>query len=93
MVASEEPNKILVVDDEVDVTDLLSYNLRQRGFQSESVNDPRQVLETVRAFKPDLIVLDVMMPDLSGIQVCRLIRQERSLKEIPIIFLSENRGG
>lgn len=88
MVASEEPKKILVVDDEVDVTDLLSYNLRQRGFLSRSVNDPRQVLNTVRTFKPDLIVLDVMMPDLSGIQVCRLIRQEHSLKAIPIIFLS-----
>ncbi len=88
MVASEEPKKILVVDDEVDVTDLLSYNLRQRGFLSQSVNDPRQVLDAVRTFKPDLIVLDVMMPDLSGIQVCRLIRQERSLKAIPIIFLS-----
>jgi len=88
MVASEEPKKILVVDDEVDVTDLLCYNLRQRGFLSQSVNDPRQVLDTVRTFKPDLIVLDVMMPDLSGIQVCRLIRQERSLKAIPIIFLS-----
>lgn len=88
MVASEEPKKILVVDDEVDVTDLLSYNLRQRGFLSRSVNDPRQVLDTVRIFKPDLIVLDVMMPDLNGIQVCRLIRQERSLKAIPIIFLS-----
>ncbi len=88
MVASEDPKKILVVDDEVDVTELLNYNLRQRGFQSESINDPRQVLEMVRTFKPDLIVLDVMMPDLSGIQVCRLIRQERSLKEIPIIFLS-----
>ena len=88
MVASEEPKKILVVDDEVDVTDLLSYNLRQRGFLSQSVNDPRQVLDAVRTFKPDLIVLDVMMPDLSGIQVCRLIRQESSFKEIPIIFLS-----
>ncbi len=88
MVASEEPKKILVVDDEVDVTELLSYNLRQRGFVSQSVNDPRQALNTVRSFKPDLIVLDVMMPELSGIQVCRIIRQERGLKKIPIIFLS-----
>ena len=88
MVASEEPKKILVVDDEVDVTELLGYNLKQRGFLTQSVNDPRQVLEAVRAFKPDLIVLDVMMPDMSGIQVCRLIRQESSLKEIPIVFLS-----
>jgi len=88
MDASEEPKEILVVDDEVDVTELLSYNLRQRGFLSQSVNDPRQALDTVRSFRPDLIVLDVMMPELSGIQVCRMIRQERGLKEIPIIFLS-----
>lgn len=88
MVASEQPKKILVVDDEVDVTELLSYNLTQRGFLPQSVNDPRRVIEVARSFKPDLIVLDVMMPDLSGIQVCRLIRQESILKGVPIIFLS-----
>ncbi len=88
MVASEQPKKVMVVDDEVDVTELLSYNLRQRGFLPHSVNDPRKALEVARSFKPDLIVLDVMMPELNGIQVCRLIRQENPLKGIPIIFLS-----
>jgi len=88
MVASEQPKRILVVDDEVDVTELLSYNFRQRGFMPESVNDPRRAVEVARTFKPDLIVLDVMMPDVSGIQVCRMIRQENALKGIPIIFLS-----
>lgn len=88
MVAMEQPNKILVVDDEFDVTELLSYNLRRRGFVVRSVNDPRQALKTVRDFMPDLIVLDIMMPDLSGLQVCRMVRQENELKSIPIIFLS-----
>lgn len=88
MVATEQPKKILVVDDEVDVTELLSYNLKQRGFVSQSVNDPKRALEVAKTFKPDLIVLDIMMPELSGLQVCRLIRQESSLKSIPIIFLS-----
>ncbi len=88
MVSMEQPKKILVVDDEVDVTELLTYNLRQRGFLSESVNDPTRAVETVRAFKPDLIVLDIMMPELNGLQVCRMIRQDSTLKEIPIIFLS-----
>jgi two-component system phosphate regulon response regulator PhoB len=88
MVATEQPKKILVIDDEVDVTELLSYNLKQRGFVSQSVNDPKRALEAARTFKPDLIVLDIMMPDLSGLQVCRMIRQESSLKKIPIIFLS-----
>ena len=88
MVATEQPKKILVVDDEVDVTELLSYNLKQRGFVSQSVNDPKQALEVAKTFKPDLIVLDIMMPEVSGFQVCRMIRQESTLKGIPIIFLS-----
>ena len=88
MIATEQPKKILVVDDEVDVTELLSYNLKQRGFVSQSVNDPKQALEVAKTFKPDLIVLDIMMPEVSGLQVCRMIRQESTLKGIPIIFLS-----
>ena len=88
MVATEQPKKILVVDDEVDVTELHSYNLKQRGFVSQSVNDPKRALEVAKTFKPDLIVLDIMMPELSGLQVCRMIRQESTLKGIPIIFLS-----
>ena len=85
---NELPKRVLVVDDEVDVTELLSYHLRQRGFVAQSVNDPRRALDVVRAFDPDLIVLDVMMPDLSGLQVCRLIRSDASLRKTPIIFLS-----
>jgi len=88
MIENEQPKRILVVDDEVDVTELLSYHLRQRGFIAQSVNDPRRALEAVRTFDPDLIVLDVMMPDLSGLQVCQMIRSDTSLRKTPIIFLS-----
>jgi two-component system phosphate regulon response regulator PhoB len=88
MEAFGQSRKILVVDDEYDVTELLSYNLRRNGFRVQSVNDPRRVMDVVREFEPELIVLDIMMPDLSGLQVCRMIRQESSLKAIPIIFLS-----
>jgi two-component system, OmpR family, phosphate regulon response regulator PhoB len=88
MEAFGQSRKIMVVDDEYDITELLSYNLRRNGFVVQSMNDPRRVLEAVREFEPDLIVLDIMMPDLNGLQVCRMIRQESSLKAIPIIFLS-----
>lgn len=84
----EDSKRILVVDDEADVTELLSYHLRQRGFEVRSVNDSRVALETARQFRPDLVVLDVMMPEFSGLQVCRLMRADSSLKAVPILFLS-----
>lgn len=88
MVSTNENRRVLVIDDEVDVTELLSYHLRQRGFQVESVNDPRLALEVARQFRPQLIVLDVLMPDLNGLQVCRLVRADSDLRATPIIFLS-----
>lgn len=88
MVAMDDSKRILVVDDEVDVTELLSYHLRQRGFDVRALNDSRLALETARQFRPELIVLDIMMPDFSGLQVCRLLRADSSLKEVPIVFLS-----
>jgi len=84
----DDSKRILVVDDEVDVTELLGYHLRHRGFEVRTLNDSRMALETARQFQPSLIVLDIMMPDFSGLQVCRLIRADSSLKELPIIFLS-----
>ncbi|MCH6257675.1 response regulator transcription factor [Puniceicoccaceae bacterium K14] len=88
MIDTVSQKKILVVDDEIDVTELLSYHLRQRGFVVQAVNDPKRVLEAARMFTPDLVVLDIMMPGLSGLQVCRMMRADSRLKTIPIIFLS-----
>ncbi|MFW5883021.1 MAG: response regulator transcription factor, partial [Verrucomicrobiota bacterium] len=80
--------KILVVDDEPDVTELLSYKLRQEGYQAEVINDPLMIMGRARDFRPDLFVLDIMMPELNGLQICRMVRADPSLKEVPIIFLT-----
>ncbi len=83
-----KPFKVLVVDDEKDVTELVSYHLIAKGHQLRALNDPHLVLEECRRFSPDVVILDVMMPDLSGIQLCRLMRADRKLKEVPILFLT-----
>lgn len=80
--------RILIVDDEVDVTDLLTYHLRARGYEAQAINDPNRVMDSARTFGPDLVLLDVMMPELNGIQICRMLRADRVLKGVPIIFLS-----
>jgi two-component system phosphate regulon response regulator PhoB len=82
------PKKILVVDDEADVTALVAYHLRAKGFLVETVNDPTLSLGMARTFRPDLVILDVMMPDLSGLQVCRLLRADKDLRDVPVIFLT-----
>lgn len=80
--------KILVVDDEPDVTDLVSYHLKAKGFHVETLNDSTASIAKARHFLPDLVILDIMMPHLSGLQVCRLMRAEPKLSRVPIIFLT-----
>ncbi|MFH1496974.1 MAG: response regulator transcription factor [Verrucomicrobiota bacterium] len=88
MAETDQPKKILLVDDESDVTDLLAYNLKAKGFVVEAVNDPNRSVGMARTFMPDLVILDVMMPDLNGIQICRMLRADPKLKRVPVIFLT-----
>lgn len=81
-------HRVLVVDDESDVTELLQYRLEQEGYRVATLNDPLGFVVKVREFEPDLMLLDIMMPELSGIQLCRIVRADPSMKDIPIIFLS-----
>ena len=81
-------HRVLVVDDESDVTELLQYRLEQEGYRVATLNDPLGFVVKVREFEPDLMLLDVMMPELSGIQLCRIARADPTIKHIPIIFLS-----
>jgi two-component system phosphate regulon response regulator PhoB len=80
--------RILVVDDEPDLLELVRVNLAEAGFQVEATTSGREVLERVRRSAPDLLVLDLMMPDLSGTEICRQIRATPELANLPIIMLT-----
>lgn len=80
--------KILVVDDEEYIVELLEINLKQQGYETISAYSGMQALEQARKTRPDLILLDIMMPDMDGLETCRKLREDRILKNVPIIMLS-----
>jgi DNA-binding response OmpR family regulator len=77
--------KVLVVEDETALRETLAYNLRKEGYEIEAVGDGREAVEIARLARPDLIVLDLMLPGMDGFEVCRVIRREMST---PIIMLT-----
>jgi len=80
--------KILLVDDEEDLLDLLQYNLKQEGFNALLARDGVEALNVAREHDPDLIILDVMMPRMDGIEACRRLRKDAHLRTIPIMMLT-----
>lgn len=80
--------KILIVDDEPHIVELVSMYLRQNGYDSVSAGDGPAAIETARAAGPDLILLDLMLPGMSGLEVCRVLRQDSLTSRIPIIMLT-----
>ena len=81
-------SRILVVDDEPDVLDLVTYNLGQAGFQTDTAADGAEALRKARSTAPDLILLDLMLPELDGLEVCKLLRRDSKTSAIPIIMLT-----
>ena len=80
--------KILVVDDEAVLVETIAYNLEQAGYQVMTAADGASALEVARREAPDLIVLDVMLPEMDGLEVCRQLRRERSTTAVPILMLT-----
>jgi len=80
--------KILVVDDEDDVVNLVSFNLRAAGMAVLVARNGIEAVEVTRVARPDLVILDLMMPELDGISVCELIRQQPESAETPVIMLT-----
>ena|SRR5687768_16920695 len=85
---SDSKNRILIVDDEPDVVDFLTYNFTKSGYEVRGAKDGIEGLEKVRAFNPDLIIADIMMPEMNGINMCRILKADKNLRHIPLIFLS-----
>ncbi len=79
------PTKILVIDDDAAVTDLLSLLLKSQGFDVTATNNSGEGLNLIREKQPDLVVLDLMMPDIDGWEVCKSVR---AFSQVPIIILS-----
>lgn len=82
------PKKILAVDDEKHIVRLVQVNLQRHGYEVHTAYDGREALEKVREVKPDLIVLDVMMPHLDGFGVLRRLKADPETRDIPVIMLT-----
>jgi len=80
--------RVLVVDDEDDLLELLRYNITREGYQVTCVASGEEALRSVRRNAPDLIVLDVMLPAIDGLEVCRRLKSESKTRDIPIIMLT-----
>lgn len=83
-----EPLRILLVDDEPDILDFIGFNLRREGYEVEVSSNGRTAVAKALEFKPHLILLDVMMPDMDGIETCRMIRSQAALTHTLVAFLT-----
>lgn len=80
--------KILVVEDHKDTRELLKYNLAQAGFEVAAESDGAAGLERAATFLPDMILLDLMLPGLDGLEVCRRVKQDSALSHVPVVMLT-----
>ncbi len=80
--------KVLVVDDEPEITDIVETFLTEAGYTVSVENHSRQAIAKAIQFKPDVVILDIMMPELDGYAICQEIKQDPKLANVPIIFLT-----
>lgn len=81
-------NKILVVEDEPDILEMVRYNLDQAGLDVETAEDAERALQSIQETLPDLIILDLMLPGIDGLDMCRQIKQDARTRHIPILMLT-----
>lgn len=81
-------SRIVIIEDEKDIIDLVRYNFRKEGFEVSSFVAGREGLEAVRRSPPDLVLLDILLPDVDGFEICKRLRAEERLRALPIILLT-----
>src|SRR5438046_9637804 len=79
---------ILIIEDETDVADLLSLNLRKAGFRVSTAGDGASGLQKARDDRPDFIILNLMLPKMSGLEVCRILKSDTATAHMPILMLT-----
>ena len=80
--------KVLIADDEPDILEILTYNLEQEGYEVFTARDGDEAIEMAKRTKPDLVVLDIMMPGKTGVEVCEILRSQQAFRDTLIIFLT-----
>lgn len=81
-------NKVLIADDEPDIREIIEYNLTREGYLVQTAKDGNEALTKARSFRPDLIILDIMMPYKNGVEVCEILRTQSDFQQTMIIFLT-----
>jgi two-component system alkaline phosphatase synthesis response regulator PhoP len=83
-----QPQKILIADDEPDILEIVSYNLGKEGYEIYTAKDGNEAIERAKQLHPDLIILDIMMPKKTGVEVCEILRSQPIFQDTLIIFLT-----
>lgn len=83
-----KPKQILIADDEPDILEIVSYNLGKEGYEVYTAKDGNEAIERAKQLHPDLIILDVMMPKKTGVEVCQILRSQPMFQDTLIIFLT-----
>ena len=85
--------KVLIIDDEEDLARITSKWIRSGGYDVVCYHEGKGAVEKVKELKPHIILLDIILPDVSGIEICKVLQQDEQLKEIPILFFTSSRPG
>ena len=80
--------RIVIIEDERDIIELVKYNFRKEGFELESFSRGKEGLEHLRRSQADLVLIDILLPDLDGFEICKRLRADERLKSVPVIFLT-----